>query len=109
MEHDLGGPHVVTDANGGAVPRHGASVEDSATFEDSATVEDQGATAELDIDDAVLDAIEEQLADVERALALIDEGTYGQCEACGRTIDDAVLARTPAARFCVDHLPLALG
>ncbi len=66
------------------------------------------ATAELDIDGALLDVIEGELADVEQALALIDEGTYGQCEACGRTIDDSVLARTPTARFCAEHLPLAL-
>jgi len=99
----------MTDADGGAVSSRGASFEGDATVEEHANFEDQGATAELDIDDAVLDAIEEELAAVERALALIDEGTYGQCEACGRTIDDVVLARTPTARFCVDHLPLALG
>jgi len=66
------------------------------------------ASAELDIDGSVLDAIEEELADVERALALIDEGTYGQCEACGRAIDDSVLTRSPTARFCAEHLPLGL-
>jgi hypothetical protein len=64
--------------------------------------------AELDIDESVLDAIENDLADVERALALLDEGTYGQCEVCGRTLEDAVLAQAPATRFCPDHLPLSL-
>ena len=93
----------MTDDHGGAGASQGATVGDHATLGD------QGAAAELDIDDAVLDAIEEELVDVERALALIDEGTYGQCEACGRTIDDVVLAATPAARFCVEHLPLVLG
>jgi RNA polymerase-binding transcription factor DksA len=63
---------------------------------------------ELDIDESVLDAIEEELADVERALARLDDGTYAQCEACRKLIDDAVLARSPAARFCAEHLPLAL-
>jgi RNA polymerase-binding transcription factor len=65
-------------------------------------------SAELDIDGSVLDAIEGELADVERALALLDEGTYGRCEHCGAVIDDDVLARTPTARFCAQHLPLAL-
>jgi hypothetical protein len=65
-------------------------------------------TAELDIDGSLLDTIEEELADVERALALLDEGGYGRCEACGGTIDDDVLTRTPTARFCAEHLPLTL-
>lgn len=89
MEHEPGGPDVVPDAVAG---------EDL----------DGGAPAELDIDGSLLDAIEGELADVERALALIDDGTYGQCEACGGAIDDAVLARAPTARFCAEHLPLAL-
>jgi DnaK suppressor protein len=65
-------------------------------------------TAELDIDGSLLDTIEEELADVERALALLDEGGYGRCDACGGTIDDDVLTRTPTARFCAEHLPLTL-
>lgn len=63
---------------------------------------------ELDIDGSLLDGIEGELADVERALAMLDEGTYGQCEHCGAVIDDDLLARTPTARFCAQHLPLAL-
>jgi hypothetical protein len=66
------------------------------------------APSELDIDGSLLDSIESELADVERALALLDEGTYGQCEACGAGIDDATLARAPTARFCAEHLPLTL-
>jgi RNA polymerase-binding transcription factor DksA len=65
-------------------------------------------SAELDVDGTQLDSIETELADVERALALLDEGTYGQCEHCGAVIDDDVLARTPTARFCAQHLPFAL-
>ena len=64
--------------------------------------------SELDIDGSLLDSIEQELADVERALALLDDGTYGQCEHCRGTIDADVLARTPAARFCAEHLPLTL-
>jgi RNA polymerase-binding transcription factor DksA len=63
---------------------------------------------ELDIDGSVLDTIERELADVERALALLDEGGYGLCEHCGAVIDDDVLVRTPTARFCPQHLPLTL-
>jgi len=63
---------------------------------------------DTDLDPSALDAIEQELADVERALAKLDDGTYGRCEVCGSTIDEAELARSPAARFCADHLPLSM-
>ena len=45
----------------------------------------------------------ENLAEVERALAKMDEGTYGQCEACGKDIAEPRLEAMPATRFCIDH------
>ena len=54
-----------------------------------------------------LQVIAADLADVEVALDRLAEGSYGTCEACGQTIDDADLARQPTARRCPDHLPLA--
>ena len=45
----------------------------------------------------------ENLAEVERALAKMDDGTYGQCEVCGKQIAEARLEAMPAARFCIDH------
>ena len=47
--------------------------------------------------------LREQLDDVERALAKLDEGTYGQCEVCEAAISDARLEAMPATRFCIDH------
>ena len=43
--------------------------------------------------------------EVEQALERLDAGAYGQCESCGREIDDEVLAARPLARACADHLP----
>jgi len=65
--------------------------------------------ADLDIDVSLLDSIEQELADVERALAMLDDGTYGYCEVCANAIGDADLTRAPASRFCPDHLPLSLS
>lgn len=45
----------------------------------------------------------EQLGEVERALAKLDDGTYGQCEVCGRQIGEARLEAMPATRFCIEH------
>lgn len=52
-----------------------------------------------------LDRVEGELADVERALAWLDEGTYGTCEACGAPIDDARLESDPVTRLCAAHAP----
>jgi DnaK suppressor protein len=38
----------------------------------------------------------------ERALARIDEGTYGVCESCGKPIGKARLLAFPRARLCVE-------
>jgi hypothetical protein len=56
---------------------------------------------ELDVE--VLDAIEEELADVERALERLGAGTYGRCETCGGALTAEELVSAPAGRFCRDH------
>jgi RNA polymerase-binding protein DksA len=52
---------------------------------------------------SILDRIQSELDDVERALKRLDEGTYGHCQACGRDIGDERLEAVPAARFCIEH------
>jgi DnaK suppressor protein len=42
------------------------------------------------------------LADVQRALAKLEEGSYGTCDACGRPIGDARLEALPWAVLCVE-------
>lgn len=39
---------------------------------------------------------------VERALAKIDEGSYGTCDSCGRPILPARLAAAPESVLCID-------
>lgn len=53
----------------------------------------------------ILTTIEGELADVERALARLDEGAYGTCEVCGQVIDDARLDTEPATARCAEHAP----
>jgi RNA polymerase-binding protein DksA len=51
---------------------------------------------------AVLEAnAREALAEIEAALARIDDGTYGVCEECGRPIPVERLRAMPATRYCV--------
>jgi RNA polymerase-binding transcription factor DksA len=60
-------------------------------------------TFEREKDFSILEQVEAELADVERALARLDDGGYGLCEACHCAIGDERLAALPAARFCVEH------
>jgi RNA polymerase-binding transcription factor DksA len=60
-------------------------------------------TFEREKDFSILEQVEAELADVDRALRRLDDGTYGSCEACGEPIGDARLEALPAARFCVTH------
>jgi RNA polymerase-binding transcription factor DksA len=52
---------------------------------------------------SILEQVEAELADVDRALGRLDQGTYGRCDACGEPIADERLATVPAARFCIRH------
>jgi DnaK suppressor protein len=45
--------------------------------------------------------LDASLADVERALAKLDDGTYGRCDGCGEPIGDARLEARPWSVLCV--------
>ena len=64
-------------------------------------------TFDRERDFSILEQVEAELADVERALQKLDDGTYGTCEACGEAIEAERLEAVPAARFCVKHQAVA--
>jgi len=47
-----------------------------------------------------VDALSAKLADVERALEKLDDGTYGICDRCGRLIPDERLEARPWSVLC---------
>ena len=51
---------------------------------------------------AVHDKLQLTMADVERALAKVEDGTYGTCDVCGRPIGEGRLEALPWATLCVD-------
>ena len=51
---------------------------------------------------ARLDAARAQLQLVEKALAKLENGTYGKCERCGKPIPEARLEAKPAAIYDVE-------
>lgn len=61
------------------------------------------ARPERDEELTVLVRIQADLADVDRALERLDDGSYGTCEVCGEALADEVLATAPATRLCAAH------
>jgi DnaK suppressor protein len=47
------------------------------------------------------DALAAKLADVERALVKLDEGSYGRCDRCGSEIPEGRLEARPWSVLCV--------
>ena len=60
-------------------------------------------TFEREKDLSILEQLEEELAELEAALARIDDGTYGIDEVTGEAIDPARLEALPTARTNVDR------
>jgi RNA polymerase-binding protein DksA len=75
----------------------GGGLSYDANFADSSQV-----TAERGEAETLALQLRDALAEVERALDKLTEGTYGQCESCGKPIAPARLEAKPAARTCID-------
>ncbi|MDQ1361561.1 MAG: DnaK suppressor protein [Acidimicrobiaceae bacterium] len=58
---------------------------------------------------ADVDTVEALLDQVDRALARLDDGSYGRCETCGTIIADARLAEIPTAHTCAGCPEPAVG
>ena len=65
-------------------------------FADSGT-----ATFEREKDLSLENNVRDLLAKIEKALARMDEGTYGICERCGRPIEKARIMALPYANLCI--------
>lgn len=55
------------------------------------------------IDEDQLARVENEVADVERALSRLDQGTYENCEVCGTNIGEERLGKSPITRTCSQH------
>jgi DnaK suppressor protein len=58
--------------------------------------------ADNDRENAILEAADDQRAQVQSALARIEDGSYGICVDCGQKISEARLSVRPEAARCVD-------
>ena len=51
--------------------------------------------------DALANQARGHLAEIDAAIARLEDGTYGVCETCGQPISDARLRARPVARACI--------
>jgi RNA polymerase-binding transcription factor DksA len=58
---------------------------------------------EREKDLSILLAIDSDLRAVSDAIARLERGVYGRCEACDAPIPDDRLEAVPATRFCIEH------
>ena len=77
--------------------------EDAAPSFDENFADSGQVAAEQGENRLLADALREQLADVEHALAKFDQGTYGICEASGQPIPKERLEAIPWARERVEY------
>ncbi|MGN6693039.1 MAG: TraR/DksA family transcriptional regulator [Aquihabitans sp.] len=76
----------------------GAALDNDENFADSAQV------AAEHVENRTLAAqLQDQLDDVESAIARLDDGSYGTCEVCEQPVSAARLEAMPSTRFCIDH------
>ncbi|HLU52631.1 MAG TPA: TraR/DksA C4-type zinc finger protein [Acidimicrobiia bacterium] len=61
---------------------------------------EEGSDAVDDIARAIASRSEAALEEVEAALAAMEDGTYGTCQACGESVGEERLQAIPHARLC---------
>jgi DnaK suppressor protein len=76
----------------------GGGLDYDPNFADSSQV-----TAERGEAEVLALQLRETLDEVALAIARLEEGTYGRCEACGEPVAPARLEAMPATRFCINH------
>jgi len=69
---------------------------------DNHLAESASVTLDQEIDETLGENSEHLLADIDAALARIEEGTYGACVRCGNPIARERLEAVPHAALCID-------
>jgi RNA polymerase-binding protein DksA len=64
-------------------------------------------TFDRELDEGLEEGAQQTLAKIDHALALLDGGTYGTCERCGKPIAEERLRARPWATLCIDDQRLA--
>ena len=60
------------------------------------------ATYDRELDEGLAEGAQQTLGDIDAALKRIEDGTYGICEICGKSIGEDRLRAIPWTRYCID-------
>src|SRR5262245_12083648 len=93
---------LITDLRGEGLDESEADQSGDLTHYDQHPADTASDTFEREKDLAILEGLEDELAEIEAALQRIDEGTYGVDEVTGQPIDPARLDAIPTARTNVE-------
>ena len=66
-------------------------------------------TFEREKEITIIASLEEQVAQIDAALARLEQGTFGKCETCGKPIGEDRLEALPTARLCIEDAKEAGG
>ena len=89
--HDIGGASL-TEATG----------ELMSSSADNHLADTASETYERELDEGLEEDAQQQLREVDAALARLEDGTYGTCTACGKTIPVERLEAVPWTTLCID-------
>ncbi len=64
-------------------------------------------TFDRELDEGLGDGAQHTLTEIDHALARLDDGTYGECERCGKPIGEERLRARPWATLCIDDQRVA--
>jgi len=59
-------------------------------------------TFERELDEGLEEGAQQTLAQIDRAIGKLDDGTFGTCERCGNEIPEERLRARPWALLCID-------
>ena len=82
--------------------RHEEDLRDSRTSEDTAGPDFAADAEEGEVEAQIVDSEVRLLEKIDHALERIEEGNYGECEACGNAIGLARLEAKPSVSLCID-------
>ncbi|MDD4985031.1 MAG: TraR/DksA C4-type zinc finger protein [Dehalococcoidales bacterium] len=85
-----------------ALARDGSPYDDQEPYASNRREDAAAETTEQVLRRAISKRTREQLAEVERALRKLDEGTYGLCDGCGKRIPPGRLQAIPQTTMCVE-------
>jgi len=64
-------------------------------------------TFDRELDEGLEEGAQQTLTQIDRALAKLDDGSFGTCESCGKPIAEERLRARPWASLCIDDQRLA--